>query len=363
MGRLLLLSACLVSGLALVHCGGGGNAAPLTGAGGAGSGDDDGGAPPGDAGSTPPPPLVPDTACNATDPRSTPVVVSTLPDDGEAPYVALLQKATRTIRVLGYEMGYGAVLDALQAKAKAGLDVRVILDGNTQRDVNDKYRAMLEAAGAKFQWSDPSFSYMHAKTMVVDETEAVVSTGNYGKSFLLKERNFIADLTEPQDVADIVRLFDADWSHTKPNLDCTRLLVSPVNSRDRLVALVASAKKTLVIESMQLSDHAVSDAVLARKAAGVDVRVLLAAPSWISENTQSGANMTAGNVPARWLDSPAVHVKAMVVDGTHAYLGSENVSYTSLSKNREVGLIVDDPAAIVAMTATFEKDWAAATSF
>jgi phosphatidylserine/phosphatidylglycerophosphate/cardiolipin synthase-like enzyme len=204
---------------------------------------------------------------------------------------------------------------------------------------------------------------MHAKTMIIDGHEAVVSTGNYGKSFLLKERNYIAHLTEPQDVADLAALFDADWSGQSPNLACTRLIVSPVNSRDRIVELVKSAQKTLLIESMQFDDHAVHDAVIARKQAGVDVQIILADAGWISTNTSVADDLAQNGIAARYLHSPAVHVKSIVVDGTHAYLGSENISYTSLSKNREIGLIVDDAAALQSMQQTFAKDYAEALPF
>lgn len=302
-------------------------------------------------------------ACFATDPRATPVKVWVLPEAGETPYLDFLASAQKTIRVFGYQMGVGGILEALKAKAQAGLDVRVILDGNTQRDVNDKYRIQLEGAGVKFQWSDPQFSYMHAKTMVVDDREALVSTGNYSRSYMLKERNYVAKLSDPQDVGDLGALFDADWNKTPPNLACTRMLVSPVNAEPRLVELVKSAQKTLLIESMQYADRAVVDAVLERKAAGVDVRVLLAAPSWIETNTSAGADLVRNAIPARWLATPGVHVKSIVVDGVRAYLGSENLSYTSLTKNREIGLVLSDAEALGSMTTTFETDWAKATPF
>src|SRR5262249_42764327 len=143
----------------------------------------------------------------------------------------------------------------------------------------------LTAAGAKCAWSDPSFTYMHAKTFVVDSTSAVISTGNYLASQMMKERNFAARADDPQDVATLIALFDADWAQTPPDLSCTRLLVSPVNARQRILALIESATKTMDIESMQFSDSDVQQAVAARKAAGVTVRALLADPSWITANT------------------------------------------------------------------------------
>jgi phosphatidylserine/phosphatidylglycerophosphate/cardiolipin synthase-like enzyme len=199
--------------------------------------------------------------------------------------------------------------------------------------------------------------------MVVDGREALVTTGNYSRSYMLKERNYVARITDAQDVSDLAALFDADWSKKTPDLSCTRLLVSPINAQPRLVALIKSAKTSIDIESMQFSDKAVQDAVFERKAAGVSVRVILAAPGWIETNDGVGDELKKKAIAARWLGTPGVHVKAIVVDGAQAYLGSENISYTSLTKNREVGVIISDTSALTSMHDTFETDWANATNF
>jgi cardiolipin synthase len=164
-------------------------------------------------------------------------------------------------------------------------------------------------------------------------------------------------------VADLGALFDADFAQQPPALDCTRLLVSPINSKDRIVALIDGATTSVLVESMELGDYGVRKALLARHTAGVDVRVLLAAPSWISANTAAGAAMKAGGVEAKWLDSPPLHVKAIVVDGARAYMGSENLSSSSLTKNREVGLVITEAQGVAAIQSTIEADYALATSF
>lgn len=65
---------------------------------------------------------------NATDPRPAPVDVVPTPEAGEQPYVDALRAAQHAIDVEVYLMGYGGILDQLQAKAGAGVSVRVILD-------------------------------------------------------------------------------------------------------------------------------------------------------------------------------------------------------------------------------------------
>ena len=55
------------------------------------------------------------------------------------------------------------------------------------------------------------------------------------------------------------------------------------------------------------------------------------------------------------------HAKALLRDYNHgnalAYVGSANLSYPSLSKNREVGLLLSDKTAIAKLNKTFETDW------
>jgi len=301
-------------------------------------------------------------ACSELDPRAVPAEVAVLPDAGEAPFVNALASAQSSIDVMVYQMGYGGVLDTITSKAKAGVEVRVILDV-AQKSVNQKYMDALLAAGADVQWSDPEFTYMHAKLILVDGSVAVISTGNYLKSYMLKERNFVVTDRDPWDLFSLVSLFDADWKRVSPSLDCTRLLVSPINAKSRILSLIEGAKSTLVIESMQFADSSVKSAVAARKAAGVDVRVLLASPSWIDSNQSAAEFLSANGIPARFLSSPSVHVKAIVADGARAYTGSENLSYTSLNKNREVGVVMTEAPAVTSIVATFEQDWANATPF
>lgn len=299
--------------------------------------------------------------CNATDPRTVPVEIVATPEAGEAPYTSVLATATTSIDVSIYLMGYGGILDLLQAKARAGVRVRVILDEG-KRDTNGKYHDLLVAAGAEVRWSDPRFSYFHAKYFIVDGEVAVMSTGNYSKTFSIeRERNFVATDRDPADVADLAALFEADWAGTTPALDCTRLVVSPVNARERILAVIAGARTTLDIESMQLADRGVRDAIRERVLAGVEVRALLADADWIDANASAAAFLQDLGVPVRWI--PHLHTKMVVADGTVAYVGSENFSQTSLDKNREVGVIVVEDASVTPLVQTFAQDWAVGTVF
>jgi cardiolipin synthase len=300
--------------------------------------------------------------CTPTSRRAHALVLNVEPDDASGPWTAAMSNVKTSIRVLIYQMGAGPILDGLIAAAHAGRDVRVIMD-KSQEPVNTKYMTLLTAAGAKVIWSDPQFSFMHAKVMIVDDDVAVVSTGNYAATQLATERNYVMTDIDAKDVASLATLFEADFARTAPDLTCTRLLVSPINSRDRIIEVIKGAQNELLVESMQFADAAVREAVVERKNAGVKVRVIVADPSWIAANTAAGQYLKQNGIEGRRMLAPKVHVKSIIVDGTHAYAGSENLSSTSLDHNREVGLVVTEAANVSKMHETFETDWATATAF
>jgi phosphatidylserine/phosphatidylglycerophosphate/cardiolipin synthase-like enzyme len=313
------------------------------------------------AGSAASPDAAPNIYCNATDPRSPAAEIYATPEAGEQPYIDALSPATSSIDVMIYEMGYGAILDTLKAKASAGIAVRVLFD-QSEKAVNQKYSDQLAAAGAQVKWSDPKFTYQHAKFFVVDHAVASISTGNYSKDYSIDlERNFVATDRDPADVGDLVALFAADWGGTDPAMSCTRMVISPINSRSRVIEVIDSATQTLTIESMQFADAAVRGAVAQRLAAGVAVRVMMADVGFVSANASAATFLKGLGVAPRFI--PHLHTKMIVADGARAYVGSENLSQTSLDHNREVGIVVTDSSSIAPLVTTFEHDWGIGTEF
>src|SRR5262249_402247 len=151
------------------------------------------------------------------------IFVSVLPQAGEAPFVNSLKAATKSIRLMVYMLGQDGVFNALKDRAAEGVDVRVILDGGAKRTYNQPAFHALTKAGVKVHWSDSKFSYMHAKAFVVDDREAIISTGNFPADLIADERNYVARDDDPDDVASLAKVFDADWMRATPDLTCTRL--------------------------------------------------------------------------------------------------------------------------------------------
>lgn len=304
-----------------------------------------------------------DEACAPTDPRGVELTVVAQPEAGTEGLVELVRGAEESIDLAVYMLGDDTdVFDALVERA-GEIDVRVMVD---ERATARRVRTALEDAGALAQTQPDAFAYVrygpyyHPKLAVFDRQRAWISTGNLREPYMSTERNYDVTDDDPEDVADLAEIFDADWEGRAPDLDCTRLVVSPENARERLLAFIDGAESTLVVESMQLADRQVRAHVVARAEAGVEVRIVLADGCWIAANVGAAALLADAGIAARWMSEFSAHVKMMVADGARAYLGSVNMSRTSIDRNREVGLILDDAPALEVLHTTFEHDWSAA---
>lgn len=301
-------------------------------------------------------------ACEATSPRPGKVDVVVTPDDGDARLLDLLATATTSVEMTIYQLYSRDVISALTAAAKRGVRVRVIQDW---KEASESTMSTLRGAGVLVKTSSPTFRYTHQKTVIADGKIAFVFSGNFDRRSFGSGRNFGAVLDDEDDLADLVELFDADWNARPPNLSCTRLVVSPINARARILALVASATKSLDVEAMYVTDTPVLDAITNAKSRGVEVRVLLNDPSHgFGDSSLAVSRFTRAGIPVRRSGALFVHAKLLVVDGVHAFVGSENFSDNSLDSNREAGLVVSTPSADVArIVSTFEGDWTKSPAF
>jgi len=250
------------------------------------------------------------------------------------------------------------MVTALSNAAARGVRVRVVVDANQGVNVGPVSR--LQAAGVEVRNSSSAFEHYHGKTMVIDGAVGVVMSANMNDYSLYGERNHGVVLRDPFDVADLAALFEYDWEGSTGSIDlsCTRLVVGPDNSRARILALIARATSELRVQHLSLSDDEVRAALANRVAAGVRVQVLLADPAWIDSNTEAAMAMRAAGAEVRFLTFLDNHAKLIVSDDEEAYVGSTNLSWTSLMRNREVGVVLTDSGSVETLSGQFDSDWA-----
>lgn len=275
------------------------------------------------------------------------------PGGGVRPLVRAIDRAQRSVFLEIYILSDARIMHALERAAAQGVAVYVLLEphpyGLATQPLSIAQR--LRSAGIHVRWSRPGFVYTHAKFLVLDDALAIVSTANFSRSAFTRNREILLFDHLPHEVRVLSALFRADWDRTSAHFDDSNLVVSPDNSRFKLTRLIARARRAVDIYAEEIADGA-SERLLARlHARGIRVRVLL------PNATTPGARwLETHGVQVRALASPYVHAKAVIVDGREAFVGSENVSTTSLDHNREVGILVRG-ADVAALERVFSHDW------
>jgi len=294
-------------------------------------------------------------------PASAPAPVRVLvePDAGPDAVRALLSAARRSLSMEMYLLTDGPTIDALVARRRAGVDVRVVLEPHPyQADgANDDAFARLSAAGVLVAWASPRFALTHAKVAVVDHARLVVLTLNLTRAGLAGNREYAVVDDDARDVAAAEALVAGDLAGAAPAAPGGRVLASPTSSRPALAAALTRAARTVAVEMEELSDADLVAALAAAPARGCAVSVVLPG-SGASVATDAAARaLAAAGVAVRLLYAPQVHAKAVVADGW-LYVGSANLTAASLDANREVGLALTDPAAVRLVAGTIADDLA-----
>ncbi len=129
-----------------------------------------------------------------------------------------------------------------------------------------------------------------------------------------------------------------------------------------LVWLIDSAKTSLSIAEEEVPEGKVFTALENAAKRGVDVRLM---EPEVSVKSMSGkyalATLANAGVKVGILKDPYVHAKMIISDDNYLFIGSENVSYTSMMQNREVGIILSNKSLISQAISQFNDLWADAS--
>jgi len=269
------------------------------------------------------------------------------PDGGMPPIVNAIKQARKSIDILIFRLDRGEIARALCAAVTRGVVVRA-LTAHTNRGGDKSLRKLelqlLEGGVTVSRTADDLVRY-HGKMMIVDARMLHIYGFNFTALDIGKSRSFGVITRNRRLVQEAAKLFEADFNRQSYAAGYERFVVSPENARDRLARFITGARRQLLIYDPQLTDDAMLQLLVAKAKAGVDVRVI-------------------GKVEAKWdlkgeKLGRRLHVRAIIRDGSRAFVGSQSLRKLELEKRREVGVIVDDPKIVRQMTTVFEEDWAA----
>jgi cardiolipin synthase len=285
------------------------------------------------------------------------------PDDGVEPLYALISAARRTVDLTMYELVDPAAETALAVDARRGVHVRVVLDVNREKQANQPAYDLLRSSGAQVAWAASRYAATHEKALVIDGDLAAVMTLNLTSRYYASTRDFAVLDRDPADVRAIEAIFEADFDHAKtPTPRGDDLVWSPGASEPVLAGVIGAARETLLVENEEMASAPILRALLAAVSRGVAVTVTMTDESdWepaFDELTRAGARVSVYASNASFY----IHAKVVIADagqsGARAFVGSENFSTASLDQNRELGVVIGDPALISELTAALDADTA-----
>ena len=267
------------------------------------------------------------------------------PDDGLTPLVRAIRQAKQSIDIVIFRFDRKELEKAIEAAVARGVTVRALI-ANTNRGGERNLRKLelrlLEAGVTVARTADDLTRY-HYKMMIVDDTLYVFGF-NYTALDIERSRSFGVRTSDKRLVKEAGALFVADSTRQpyKPGHD--RLVVSPESSRDLLTDFIKKTRKQLLIYNPKISDRLALRALQERVKAGVEIRVI------------GKVDKRLDGVETRKLADLRLHIRAMVRDGTAAFVGSQSLRKQELDGRREVGIITDSRIA-KKIQAVFEGDW------
>ncbi|TPG35627.1 phospholipase D-like domain-containing protein [Mycolicibacterium hodleri] len=140
-----------------------------------------------------------------------------------------------------------------------------------------------------------------------------------------------------------------------------RLIVEPDDGLGPVLDFIESAQTSLLIKQFTLTDESLIDAVIARKRAGVNVRVMLNAARSGGDraNDETFERFSAAGIAVQWANPKfyVTHEKSVVVDERAALVATFNMCLKYFTLTRDYGVIIDDPLHVAQIVEVFNADW------
>lgn len=320
--------------------------------------------------------------------------------------LAAVNGATSTISFETYIYWSGEIgqrlAEALSARARAGVTVAVIIDWVGSLKMDQALLASMEGAGVRVQRYRPLHWYnlgrlnnrTHRKLLVVDGR--VAFTGGIGIA-----DHWQGNAEDPEHwrdihfqvegpvVAQFQAAFNDNWikvtgevlngtTHFPPlsavgNIDAHLFISSPASGSDSMhlmfmLSLAAAERSIDLTASYFVPDALIDEALLAARARGVRVRILLPGPHIDSEvvrlSSRSGwGPLLQAGIEIYEFQPTMLHAKVLVIDGEMTSVGSTNFDLRSFRLNDEASLNVYDRTFAARMTEVFEADLRRATPY
>ncbi len=249
-----------------------------------------------------------------------------------------LEGAKKRIWIEIYTWTEKDTLRALIDAHRRSVDVRVILEPNVYGTpiINKNAYTLLESNGVPVAYADGQrYTFTHAKFFLIDDS-FIISTGNLTQSFFTNNRELMIQGQSDEALSFLSSLFLRDFSHLWTNnlFLPAYMVVSPIDSREKLLSLIWEWKKSIIIYNQTLSDRAIIE--LLSKKADEQVKVEICT----AKNETNTEISLENQLNWKKINKPYPHLKLILIDESTFFIGSQNLTTNSLDNNREIGIII-----------------------
>lgn len=256
--------------------------------------------------------------------------IAITPEERRAAIIEVIGSARSRLLLSLFRCDDFGVLDALTDALGRGVRVEVLMTDRAKggRKERDQLSTVLSDAGATLhRYGDAVVKY-HAKYIIADDC-ALVASANWTHKCLDRTCDFALTTTDPGVVRALAAVFAIDCAEKALASDLMhpRLIIGPENARERLAALLRSARRSIEIVDPKLTDPAMRELLAERRRAGVRV-------------TLHGGDR---------IGRLAAHGKLIVVDDRTAVVGSLSLSAVHLAFRRELALTTSEPGVVASL--------------
>jgi cardiolipin synthase len=288
-----------------------------------------------------------------------------LPDDTAKPILNAINSAQKSIWVKMFVFSDPALLQAVAAAKKRGVDVRIMLNPSRRsgKAENQQSRKFLKSHHVEVIDSNPCFGLTHEKSMVVDAKTAFVKSLNWETKNLTETRDYAIVTTHKHEVREIMECFEADWKRKKfESGEDAHLIWCTGNGRDRIAEFIDDARHSIFLQNERYQDAVIIERLVRAKERGVKIHVMARPPHKLDKD-----KLTEGVGGLRIMDDVGIkvhklkhlklHAKMLLLDESRVIVGSINLAPGSFDSRRELAIDVHDPEVVRRMTKIVHHDW------
>lgn len=296
------------------------------------------------------------------------------------PFISLIDRAKNEILMASYKLQEKKLpqqdlLDALKRANDRGVTVHLIsenrlsevevVEGSGGVEKGDSRRAY-EERGVKIYSNLGKFSQSHTKFIIVDGKEVMIGNTNFDKdpegvrSLQPPSRDFSVLTKDPLVIEELTVAFWADARGEQFSRCSETLLWGPEGQREKIYALLESAKHSIRIYQQDVTDEGVMERLVQAAKRGVEVELIMSPHTfgWNNpdNNTPNQDKLMKAGGHVFLTSSVSVHAKVFILDDELMYLGSTNFYQPAIDQNRNVGLMTRNSNLISQVLQVFAGD-------